>query len=141
MLFRSSVQGKLSVVDRPDGTSQVTFNGMPLYSFVQDSPGQVTGDGVSDSFGGTDFTWTVASTGTSAPTAASPRTLLEILVDRSISSLLQTKGCLLEAVSPGRGFLRIAREWIGRTPGGEGLSSRPTVPLCSPVQVSRSDDY
>ena len=46
-----------------EGGSQVTFGGKPLYTFVQDSPGQVTGNGVTDSFGGTSFTWTVASTG------------------------------------------------------------------------------
>jgi predicted lipoprotein with Yx(FWY)xxD motif len=59
----SSVQDKLGTVKRPDGTTQVTFDGKPLYSFVQDSSGQVTGDGVSDSFGGTGFTWTVATGG------------------------------------------------------------------------------
>src|SRR5262245_48393929 len=59
----SSVQAKLGVVQRPDGTSQVTFGGKPLYSFVQDSPGQVTGNGFSDSFGGTSFVWTAATTG------------------------------------------------------------------------------
>lgn len=57
----SSVNGNLGTVDRPDGTSQVTFDGKPLYSFVQDSPGQATGDGFGDSFGGTDFVWTAAS--------------------------------------------------------------------------------
>src|SRR5262249_28578619 len=41
----SSVQAKLGTVKRSDGTSQVTFDGKPLYSFVQDSPGQVTGNG------------------------------------------------------------------------------------------------
>ena len=59
----SAVESKLGVVKRSDGTSQVTFDGKPLYSFVQDSAGQATGDGVSDSFGGTSFTWTVASSG------------------------------------------------------------------------------
>lgn len=59
----SSVESKLGVVKRSDGTSQVTFDGKPLYSFVQDNAGQATGDGVSDSFGGTSFTWTVASSG------------------------------------------------------------------------------
>jgi predicted lipoprotein with Yx(FWY)xxD motif len=70
----SSVQDELGVVSRPDGSSQVTMNGKPLYSFVQDSPGQVTGDGVSDSFGGTDFTWTVASPGASAGGSAATTT-------------------------------------------------------------------
>jgi predicted lipoprotein with Yx(FWY)xxD motif len=57
-----AVQAKLGMV-KSKGGSQVTFGGMPLYSFVQDSPGQVTGNGVTDNFGGTSFTWTVASTG------------------------------------------------------------------------------
>lgn len=59
----SSVQAKLGTLQRGDGTSQVTFDGKPLYSFVQDSSGQVTGNGVSDSFGGTNFTWTAATAG------------------------------------------------------------------------------
>jgi predicted lipoprotein with Yx(FWY)xxD motif len=59
----AAVQAKLAVVMTPDGTSQVTFGGKPLYTFVQDSPGQATGNGVTDSFSGTSFTWTVASTG------------------------------------------------------------------------------
>src|SRR5262249_3772189 len=53
-----AVQAKLGVVK-----SQVTFGGKPLYTFASDSSGQVTGNGVTDSFGGTSFTWTVASTG------------------------------------------------------------------------------
>ena len=65
-----AVQAKLSAI-KSKGGSQVTFGGMPLYSFVQDSPGQMTGNGVTDSFGGTSFTWTVASTG---PAPASSNT-------------------------------------------------------------------
>jgi predicted lipoprotein with Yx(FWY)xxD motif len=57
----SAVQDKLGTLQRPDGTSQVTFGGMPLYSFVEDSSGQVTGDGFTDAFGGTTFVWTVAA--------------------------------------------------------------------------------
>jgi predicted lipoprotein with Yx(FWY)xxD motif len=59
----SSVQAKLGVVKLPDGSSQVTFGGKPLYTFVQDSPGQASGNGVTDSFGGTSFTWAAATTG------------------------------------------------------------------------------
>jgi predicted lipoprotein with Yx(FWY)xxD motif len=65
----ASVQAKLGVVK--GGTSQVTFGGKPLYTFVQDSPGQATGNGVTDSFGGTNFTWTAA---TAPGAAASPST-------------------------------------------------------------------
>jgi predicted lipoprotein with Yx(FWY)xxD motif len=66
----SSVQAKLGTIKRSDGTTQVTFGGTPLYTFVKDSPGKVTGNGFSDQFGGTTFTWTVASAG-GAPSASS----------------------------------------------------------------------
>jgi predicted lipoprotein with Yx(FWY)xxD motif len=57
----SAVQAKLGTVKRPDGSSQVTFGGLPLYSFVEDTAGQVTGNGFADSFDGTDFVWTAAT--------------------------------------------------------------------------------
>ena len=52
------MQAKLGVTAAGD---QVTFGGKPLYTFVQDNPGQVTGNGVMDSFDGTNFTWTAAT--------------------------------------------------------------------------------
>ena len=58
-----SVPGKLGVVKRPDGSQQVTYNGRPLYSFTQEGPGEVTGDGLNDAFGGHQFTWHVVSVG------------------------------------------------------------------------------
>jgi predicted lipoprotein with Yx(FWY)xxD motif len=61
----SSVQAKLGVAG-----GQVTFGGKPLYTFVQDSPGQASGNGVTDSFGGTSFTWTAVATG-GAPASSS----------------------------------------------------------------------
>jgi predicted lipoprotein with Yx(FWY)xxD motif len=64
----SAVQAKLGTMQRPDGSSQVTFGGLPLYTFVEDSPGQATGNGFRDSFSGTDFVWTAASvSGEAAP--------------------------------------------------------------------------
>jgi predicted lipoprotein with Yx(FWY)xxD motif len=68
-----AVQSKLGVVKTKNG-SQVTFTGKPLYSFVQDSSGQVTGNGVTDNFGGTSVTWTVASTGHVSSGASSTST-------------------------------------------------------------------
>ena len=47
----------LGVIDRPDGTKQVTADGKPLYTFSEDSAGKVTGNDVSDSFGSQHFTW------------------------------------------------------------------------------------
>jgi predicted lipoprotein with Yx(FWY)xxD motif len=55
------VQGQLGVAERPDGARQVTLDGRPLYTFAQDSPGEVTGDGLSDAFGGQQFSWHVVT--------------------------------------------------------------------------------
>jgi predicted lipoprotein with Yx(FWY)xxD motif len=54
-----SLTGKLATVKRPDGGRQVTYNGRLLYSFKLDKPGNVTGDGFKDAFGGQHFTWRV----------------------------------------------------------------------------------
>jgi predicted lipoprotein with Yx(FWY)xxD motif len=66
----SAVQSKLGTTKRPDGSTQVTWGGMPLYTFVEDGPGQATGNGFRDSFGGTNFLWTAATvSGKAAPSS------------------------------------------------------------------------
>jgi predicted lipoprotein with Yx(FWY)xxD motif len=43
------VTGELGIIERDDGTSQVTYDGMPLYFFAQDAePGDATGEGVNN---------------------------------------------------------------------------------------------
>lgn len=64
-----SVPGMLGTVKRPDGGTQVTYNGEPLYTFTQDQPGEVTGDGFKDAFDGQQFTWHVVSVGNSGSTS------------------------------------------------------------------------
>ena len=63
--------GKLALITRPDKTKQVTVDGKPAYSFSEDMPGKVTGDGFKDSFGGQTFTWHVLLAGGGKSDAAS----------------------------------------------------------------------
>jgi len=54
--------GSLGTVKRPDGTTQVTFQGTPLYTFAQDQgPGETNGQGIKDV-----GTWTVATSSAGA---------------------------------------------------------------------------
>jgi hypothetical protein len=53
----AGVGGNIGTLMRPDGTRQVTSNGQPLYTFTSEGAGQLTGNGVSDSFGGNSFSW------------------------------------------------------------------------------------
>jgi predicted lipoprotein with Yx(FWY)xxD motif len=64
--------GKIGVITRPDGSKQVTVGGKPLYTFAQDSPGAVNGNGASDAFGGKQFTWHVVTSGGAAAPASKP---------------------------------------------------------------------
>jgi predicted lipoprotein with Yx(FWY)xxD motif len=66
--------GQLAVITRPDGTKQVTDDGKPLYTFTEDSKGEVTGNDFPDDFGGQEFNWHAAlsdqmSTGSSGSTS------------------------------------------------------------------------
>jgi len=66
--------GKVGVIKRPDGARQVTLNGLPLYTFVDDSPSHVTGDGDKDRFAGQDFTWHVLLAGGATGTGSTSGT-------------------------------------------------------------------
>jgi predicted lipoprotein with Yx(FWY)xxD motif len=44
-----SVKSKISVLNRPDGGQQVTYNGMPLYYYSKDNiPGDTNGQGLNN---------------------------------------------------------------------------------------------
>jgi predicted lipoprotein with Yx(FWY)xxD motif len=58
-------------ITRPDGTKQIAVGGKPLYTFVQDTPGNVTGNGASDAFGSKQFSWHAVMKG-ARPAAAAP---------------------------------------------------------------------
>lgn len=67
----TGVGGKLTQITRPDGSKQVAYNDMPLYTFVQDTPGHVTGQGVA---GFKLATVSVSATGTPATGTAATGT-------------------------------------------------------------------
>ncbi len=66
----SGITGQLGVIQRSDGTSQVTYNQMPLYRFVGDkAPGDISGQGKLNG------AWSVVSltaVAPAAPAAATP---------------------------------------------------------------------
>jgi predicted lipoprotein with Yx(FWY)xxD motif len=67
----SGLTGKLASIQRPDGSTQVTYNGEPLYTFKLDSgPGQAHGNDFTDSFGGQSFVWHAATASGAAPAPA-----------------------------------------------------------------------
>lgn len=68
----SQLAGKLSTMTGAGGKTQVAFENRPLYTFSFDHcAGQLGGDGKRDSFGGTSFSWHVATTAGLSRTAPS----------------------------------------------------------------------
>jgi predicted lipoprotein with Yx(FWY)xxD motif len=65
----AGLTGKLGTIERSDGSTQATYNGHPLYTFVMDTgPGTDTGNGV-NAFGGL---WHALTASGSAAPASTP---------------------------------------------------------------------
>lgn len=63
-----------AVVERPDGEQQLSLKGLPLYTFTEEDPGQLEGDGFVDDFEGTHFEWEVAAApGGAGSSSSEPR--------------------------------------------------------------------
>jgi predicted lipoprotein with Yx(FWY)xxD motif len=63
---------ELDVAERPDGSQQVTYDGHRLYTFTQEGPGEASGEGFSDTFGGQRFTWHAVVVDETAATDSTP---------------------------------------------------------------------
>jgi predicted lipoprotein with Yx(FWY)xxD motif len=69
----SGLPGKLGTIHRPDGKTQLSYNGRPLYTFRLDTAaGQAHGNNFHDSFNGTSFTWQVVTASGKPAGAGSP---------------------------------------------------------------------
>jgi len=67
----AGVTGKLGTITRADGSTQATYNGHPLYTYLNDkSPGQATGNGLNLS-GGVWHEVTVSGAAAPSPSASS----------------------------------------------------------------------
>ena len=73
------LDANVGVVKRPDGARQLTFDGLPLYTFAEEDAGKLEGDGFVDDFQGTHFEWEAArtsggsqSSGSSGPSDNTP---------------------------------------------------------------------
>ena len=68
-------QARLSgatTITRPDGTKQLVVGGKPLYTFVQDSAGEISGNGAKDAFSGKQFTWHAVQSGGTVSSSPMP---------------------------------------------------------------------
>lgn len=59
-----------ATVDRPDGGTQLTYQGLPLYTFAGEGADELKGNGFTDDFQGTHFVWEAAGTEGSAPASS-----------------------------------------------------------------------
>jgi len=84
--------GELGTIERTDGGRQVTYNGMPLYYWIQDSnPGDATGQAVGD-------VWYVVHPDISTMTVDSP--VVTAMEHPSLGTILTNQGMTLYLYTP-----------------------------------------
>jgi len=89
----TGITGQLGVIQRSDGTSQVTYNDMPLYRFVGDKqPGDTNGQGMLNG------AWSVVALTATAPAAPSASTPAAPVAAPTTSSSMDTPAA--PAVTP-----------------------------------------
>ena len=69
---KGSKVGHLGSIMRPGGKKQLTYKGKPLYTFIPEGKGKLSGDGLKDRFGGHKFTWHVVKTKKSSTNSTPP---------------------------------------------------------------------
>jgi len=88
----SGLTGELGTIERTDGGRQVTYNGMPLYYWIQDSnPGDATGQDVGD-------VWYVVHPDISTMTVDSP--VVTATEHPSLGTILTNQGMTLYLYTP-----------------------------------------
>ena len=74
MKASTSLSATLGTLKRPDGRTQLTFKGLPVYTFAEEGAGKLSGDNFKDAFQGTHFTWRAARTSGSATSSGTSTT-------------------------------------------------------------------
>jgi predicted lipoprotein with Yx(FWY)xxD motif len=78
----SGATGTFGTITRDDGTSQLTYNGMPLYTYIKDkAPGDTTGQDVGD-------VWYVALAAATSGTPTAEKTTILVATDAKLGKIL-----------------------------------------------------
>jgi predicted lipoprotein with Yx(FWY)xxD motif len=96
----------LDVFERPDGSMQVTHEGLRLYTFTLDESGEATGEGLSDTFDDQRFTWHVALVDETAATGSADSTASAVPADSTPAAAgsSATSGATTTAPSAGDNY-------------------------------------
>lgn len=95
-----TVPGTLATAVQSDGRTQVTYDGAPLYTFAGDSPGEVTGQGVSG-FSVVQVTPVSSTTTTTAAAAPAPTSTTTVASSAASGGVVPTTAAATAGSSHG----------------------------------------